>query len=107
MDKIQKATNRFIESGKDPAKLFELTDATLDKVTFFVKMAVIRPLHDAIGFRGNHRNDGLPNQQVQYGIRVIGFVHEGIGGGLAGQERRGLSHIGDLSGGDDEPQGIA
>jgi hypothetical protein len=30
LDKIQKAANRIIESGKDPAKLFELTDATLD-----------------------------------------------------------------------------
>ena len=107
MDKIQKVTSRFIESGKDLAKRLQFADATLDEVRFFVKMAVILRLHDAMGFRGNHREDGLPNQPVQYGIRVIGFVHDGMGGGWAGQQRRGLSHLRDLAGGGDEPQGIA
>ena len=107
MDTIQKVPSRFIESGKDLAKLLELTDAALDEVTFFVKMAVILALDDAIGFRGNHREDGLLTQPIQYGIRVIGFVHDGIDGRLAGRQCRGLSHIGDLAGSGDEPQGIA
>ena len=59
MDKIRKAPNGFIESGKDPAKLLQVADATRDEVTFFVKMAVIRPLDFAIRFRWDHRSDSL------------------------------------------------
>jgi len=59
LDKIQKAANDLIEAGKDPAKLFEFADTTLDEVRFFIKMAVILPLNLAIGFGWNHRDDGL------------------------------------------------
>ncbi|MEI2783712.1 MAG: hypothetical protein V9H25_21765 [Candidatus Competibacter sp.] len=107
MDKIRKAPNGFIESGKDPAKLLQFADATLDEVTFFAKMAVMRPLDFAIRFRWNHRDDGVPNQQVQHGLRVMGFVHDGTGGGLADQQRQRSGRIRDLAGGGDEPQGIA
>lgn len=107
MDKIQKAANGFIEAGKDPAELLEFADATLHKVAFFIKMAVIRPLNVAIGFWWNHRDDGLSSLELQHGIRIVGFIHDGIGGGSAGQQRRRLGHIRDLAGGGDEPQGIA
>ena len=74
MDKVQITASILIETRKNTTKLFDLSDETFDQIAFFIKLAIIIPLHHAIRFRRNDRDRALTLEECQHGIRVIGFI---------------------------------
>jgi len=74
VDKVQITARILIETRKNTTKLFDLSDETFNQMAFFIELAIIIPLHDAIGFRRNDRDRALTLEECQHRIRVVGFI---------------------------------
>jgi hypothetical protein len=74
VDKVQISARIFIETRKNPTKLFDSSDETFDPIAFFIKRVIIIPLHHAIRFWRNDRDRTLTRKEGRHRIRIVGFI---------------------------------
>ena len=60
---MQISARILIETRKNPTKLFDFSDETLDPMAFFIKRAIIIPLHHAIRFWRNDLDRALTRKE--------------------------------------------
>ena len=89
---------QLVVPGCDSAKVLYPTEETLDEVTPFIDVAIKGPRLDTVCSRRNHRLRTGPDDSVDQGLGVVGFVGGNRNGLDSLKQWLRFAHVGHLSG---------
>ena len=106
MDERQEGFGEFVVARGDTSELLDAAEETLDQIAALVDMPVERARVESIGTWRDDCLAALCGNCFDKGIRVVALVGHDEIGGLILNQCGGLLDVGDLPGGENDPQRI-